>query len=821
MALVYLKRMDSPERLEGARAMPWIRGQMGDAAADIIWEPLLRGKFGSAAETIGLPWFWARVHDRTSKLGYLGGGFQRLYEALAEAAITAGSEVHLGRQVSRIESSRDTIVVAHAATGAADATEEQFDLVVSTLPTRLTAELTPAMPRSWRDQHDPGPALGAHCLILALDRPLTDAYWINVNDPGFPFLALVEHTNMRSPAEYGGQHLVYLGSYRKMDDPVLTTDPQTLLDQWLPDLQRINPDLDRSWITRVWGFSAPFAQPIVTVDYPKRIPPFHTPGVGAVGGEHVPGLPPRPGPELLHRARRAPGQGHGLMRGSRGLVTAAALVFVACSAPASPSVSPFPTLANPPFGTPVPRGSQSRSSRPGTSRAATRPETKPRPICSIGWSSRPESCWRWVTLPTPMAPPRTSRIATTRPGVAGESRRSPHPATTNTTSAGPHPTSHTSGPSLAPQRGLHRLGPRILGHPGASTRTAARPAAATARRPRPFHRRDHRRGSPGQPAQVRARDVAPPALELRGRARVRRPNAGPMADAGHGRSGHRPVRPRPRLRALRADGWRRRTHAGRSVQFVVGTGGRSHHQFGDILPTSAVHDNSTFGVLHLTLRTGGYDWEFVPTTPAGSRTRARPVADRNQCDTASRRRPPHGAMECPPARIQCPRSGSAGSDADVRYEGDPGDMAMPMAVRPRAGISEQVVNGDNRRAPGGPPVDALEHLSSRARHCRLDRYHQSQRIEHRLNRVKPQPQHRQGGQDGGRRRRTRKPSPTSARGPAGLSSAIGQILVAMATPKSRPAARPVPSHVGDREAHYQGEDQAVHVSEQDGRLEPT
>ena len=107
MALVYLKRMDSPERLEGARAMPWIRGQMGDAAADIIWEPLLRGKFGSAAETIGLPWFWARVHDRTSKLGYLGGGFQRLYEALAGAAITAGSEVHLGRQVSRIESNRN------------------------------------------------------------------------------------------------------------------------------------------------------------------------------------------------------------------------------------------------------------------------------------------------------------------------------------------------------------------------------------------------------------------------------------------------------------------------------------------------------------------------------------------------------------------------------------------------------------------------------------------------------------------------------------------------------------------------------------------
>ena len=57
--------------------------------------------------------------------------------------------------------------------------------------------------------------------------------------------------------------------------------------------------------------------------------------------------------------------------------------------------------------------------------------------------------------------------------------------------------------------------------------------------------------------------------------------------------------------------------AGGLVQFVVGTGGTTRHQFGDILPTSAVHDNSTFGVLHLTLRQGAYDWEFVPATPGG------------------------------------------------------------------------------------------------------------------------------------------------------------------------------------------------------------
>ncbi len=47
------------------------------------------------------------------------------------------------------------------------------------------------------------------------------------------------------------------------------------------------------------------------------------------------------------------------------------------------------------------------------------------------------------------------------------------------------------------------------------------------------------------------------------------------------------------------------------TEFVVGTGGRSRYAFGAILPTSATHDNATYGVLQLTLHPDAYDWEFV------------------------------------------------------------------------------------------------------------------------------------------------------------------------------------------------------------------
>jgi hypothetical protein len=46
--------------------------------------------------------------------------------------------------------------------------------------------------------------------------------------------------------------------------------------------------------------------------------------------------------------------------------------------------------------------------------------------------------------------------------------------------------------------------------------------------------------------------------------------------------------------------------------FVVGTGGRSHYPLGSPLPGSEARNGDTFGVLQLTLKANGFDWQFVP-----------------------------------------------------------------------------------------------------------------------------------------------------------------------------------------------------------------
>jgi hypothetical protein len=52
------------------------------------------------------------------------------------------------------------------------------------------------------------------------------------------------------------------------------------------------------------------------------------------------------------------------------------------------------------------------------------------------------------------------------------------------------------------------------------------------------------------------------------------------------------------------------------VELLVGTGGRNLYGIGEVKANSLVRETATWGVLRLTLRDGGYDFEFVPVAGA-------------------------------------------------------------------------------------------------------------------------------------------------------------------------------------------------------------
>ena len=270
--MTYLKFVQRGSRsLEGQTAGAWIKRWMGERVYNTMWKPLFVQKFGAFAEQVAAPWFWSRIHCRSLSLGYLRGGFHQLYQALYARVTELGGDVRTGQAVEQIEAADGVVRVV------VNGEMLEFDRVICTLPTRLFTKLARGLPETYRQQYEWGNYNGAHCVILSLDRPLSDVYWLSIHDADFPFLVAVEHTNYMPPEDYGGQRLLYLGNYVPISDRRFTMSDEELLDWYLPHLNRINPAFDRSWIKNVWVFKAPFAQPIVTVDYHLHLPPQQTP----------------------------------------------------------------------------------------------------------------------------------------------------------------------------------------------------------------------------------------------------------------------------------------------------------------------------------------------------------------------------------------------------------------------------------------------------------------------------------------------------------------------------------------------------------------
>ncbi|MBI3978265.1 MAG: NAD(P)/FAD-dependent oxidoreductase [Chloroflexi bacterium] len=270
-ALAYLKLEPDHRRFEGITADAWVRRWTGPEVYRVFWRPQLESKFGDRREQIAMPWLWSRVHERSTRLGYIRGGFAQIYDRLGEQIERRRGRVEIRCAVTAISRTGDRIAVE------TDRGGEQFDRVVAAVPTRVFIRLAAGLPDAYRAQYDWGEAFGAHCAILALDRPLTDMYWLSVNDPGYPFMVLVEHTNLMPADDYGGQHLVYLGNYLPVTHPRFSQPDAELLAEYYRHLPRINPAFDPSWVRQSWVFRAPFAQPIVTTDYPRHIPPLDTP----------------------------------------------------------------------------------------------------------------------------------------------------------------------------------------------------------------------------------------------------------------------------------------------------------------------------------------------------------------------------------------------------------------------------------------------------------------------------------------------------------------------------------------------------------------
>jgi protoporphyrinogen oxidase len=265
--------------LDRVPAEQWLVKELGERAYRVIWHPLLSVKFGERYRDISAAWVWHRLHRLLSSrrhvlarelLGYMDGGAGELVSRLAARISEAGARVYTNTEVSRIAARPGGRVGVQAGRG-----EQEYEAVVCAIPApRVCALFEEDLPELRSVEY-----IGVVCLLMVLERPVTDSFWINVNDPRVAFNGFIEFSNL-NPGVSKGKPVVYVPFYCHPSEPRFSLPDEALLEEYLRALGLIQPALDRASVLH-WRVSRdPYAQPICPCGFGARVPPRRGPRPG-------------------------------------------------------------------------------------------------------------------------------------------------------------------------------------------------------------------------------------------------------------------------------------------------------------------------------------------------------------------------------------------------------------------------------------------------------------------------------------------------------------------------------------------------------------
>lgn len=276
---LYLRISNNWRPLEKTTVDAWMRKWAGDRVYERMWLPLIEGKFGPYARDVNMAWLWARLHARTTRLGTFVGGFQAFADQFAERLKQMDVAFQMEARIAEIRPTTDADPKLEIST-VEGKDLGTFDQVLVTTAPNLLAKLAPSLPQDYLRGLLELKSMGAVVMTLVLNQPISEKgyYWFNIpKSAGFPFLALVEHTNYVSPEHFGGDRIVYCGDYLELGHEYFTLSDEELLKRFTPGIQRINPHFSPSWVKNVWVHKTNYAQPVPLVDHSKNIPDIRTP----------------------------------------------------------------------------------------------------------------------------------------------------------------------------------------------------------------------------------------------------------------------------------------------------------------------------------------------------------------------------------------------------------------------------------------------------------------------------------------------------------------------------------------------------------------
>lgn len=279
-----IRRIKDWKSLEVLSVKQWLVELCGQRIYKTVWEPLVNAKFGKYSEVISAVWMWKKLVLRGStrnragkeELLYYKGGFGALAHDLKSKIENQGGKFVFDTEVLGVEIDSNLYQIAGLKTN-----KGQYlgDFFVFTTPLPVLAQIleTSGKGDTWVENLKKIPYLGNICLILKLRNSLSSTYWLNVNDPSFPFVGVIEHTNLDTPENYNNSHIVYLSRYIDASDPIFQYSDADYFNYAVRHIKQMFPDFNLAWVLEYTVWKSQFAQPVTVAGYSSLIPKVRTP----------------------------------------------------------------------------------------------------------------------------------------------------------------------------------------------------------------------------------------------------------------------------------------------------------------------------------------------------------------------------------------------------------------------------------------------------------------------------------------------------------------------------------------------------------------
>lgn len=276
---MYAKGIRDWRPFDRISATAWIRKWVGVRAYDVLWKSLFELKLFEYSENISAAWIGTRIKRvalsrrnlMQESMGYLEGGSATLLRAMERFIIDRGGRIHLRSGIDRVDLLEGRVrgIVVNGEGCACDA-------VISTVPIQYVPKLVPGLPVDFAERIHSIKNIPVACVILKLSQPLSENFWMNINDASIGIPGVIEYSNLNrmSPS------VLYAPFYMPKTHPKWAHTNDQLIDEVIGYLGRLNADFKADWVLGKYCHRYDFAQTICPPGFQDMLPPMSTPVAG-------------------------------------------------------------------------------------------------------------------------------------------------------------------------------------------------------------------------------------------------------------------------------------------------------------------------------------------------------------------------------------------------------------------------------------------------------------------------------------------------------------------------------------------------------------